>query len=55
MAKHHPNLDFSKLDMEIVEKEIPTDRQSIEGVREGVEVVATDEAMSVDPSSSNLS
>ena len=34
LAKH-PSLDFSKLDMEAVEKEILVDRQSTEGVGEG--------------------
>ena len=54
LAKHHPDLDFSKLDMEAVEKEILADRQSTKGVGEGGEVVAVDEAVTVDPSSSNL-
>ena len=48
LAKHHPDLDFSKLDMEAIEKEILANRQSTEGVGEGGEVVA------VDPSSSSL-
>ena len=54
LARHHPSLDFSKLDMEAVEKEILADRQSVEGVGEGGDVVAPDEAASVDPSSSSL-
>ena len=47
LAKH-PSLDFSKLDMEAVEKEILVDRQSTEGVGEGGDVIAPDEAISVD-------
>lgn len=39
LAKHHPSLDFSKLDMEAVEKEILADRQSTEGVREGGDAI----------------
>lgn len=52
MAKHHPSLDFSKLDMEIVEKEILADRQSEEVINEGGGVNATDET-AMDPSPSN--
>ena len=48
LAKHHPSLDFSKLDMEAFEKEILADHQSTEGVAESGEVVP------VDLSSSNL-
>ena len=54
LAKHHPSLDFSKLDMEAVEKEILVDRQSTEGVGEGWDAIAPDEAISVDLSSSTL-
>nr|POE78726.1 hypothetical protein CFP56_53855 [Quercus suber] len=50
--EHHPSLDFSKLDMEIVEKEILADRQSKEVVNEGGGVNAADET-AVDPSPSN--
>ena len=45
-------MDFSKLDMEIIEKEILTDRQSKEVVNEGGGVNATDET-AMDPSPSN--
>nr|POE83825.1 hypothetical protein CFP56_76927 [Quercus suber] len=54
LANHHPNLDFSKLDIEAVEKEILVDHQSTKGVGEGGEVVVVDEVSVVDPSSSNL-
>lgn len=54
LAKHHPSLDLSKLDMEAVEKEVLEDRQSIEGVGEGGEAIATDEVANIDPSSSAL-
>ena len=54
MAKHHPGLDFSKVDMEAVEKEILANCQSAEGVREGGEVVVVDEAVQVDLSFSAL-
>ena len=50
LAKHHPGLDFSKLDMEAVEKEILADRQSAEGFGEGGEVAAVEETVWVDPS-----
>ena len=50
LAKHHPGLDFSKLDMEVVENEILVDCQSTEGVGEGGEVAAVDEAVRVNPS-----
>lgn len=53
MAKHHPSLDFSKLDMEIVEKEILADHQSKEVVNEGGGVNAADETVA-DPSPSNF-
>ena len=49
LAKHHPGLDFSKLDMEAVEKEILADCQSVEGVGEGGEVAAVEETVRVDP------
>lgn len=54
LANLHPDLDFSKLDMEAVENKILADRQSTEEVGEGGEVAAVDEAVSVDPSSSTL-
>nr|POF21992.1 hypothetical protein CFP56_35533 [Quercus suber] len=54
LAKHHLELDFSKLHMEVVEKEVLVDRQSIKMVREGGEVATIDEAIDVDPSSSVL-
>jgi len=53
LAKHHPSLEFSKLDMEGVE-EILADRQSAEGVGEGGDAIAPNEAASVDLSSSTL-
>lgn len=52
MAKNHPNLDFSTLNMEVVKKEFLADRQSVEAVGEGEDVAVTDEAL-VDPSSYN--
>ena len=54
LAKHHPGLDFSNLDMEIVENEVLANHQSEEGVGEGGDVAAVDEAISVDLSSSAL-
>ena len=54
LAKHNPSLDFLKLDMEAVEKEILADRQFVEGVREGGDAVAPNEAASVDPLLSSL-
>ena len=54
LAKHHPELDFSKLDMEAIEKEVLVDHQSTEGVGEGGEISAISEAVSVDPSSTVL-
>ncbi|KAK9990789.1 hypothetical protein SO802_025774 [Lithocarpus litseifolius] len=54
LGKHHPGLDFSKLGMKAVEKEILTDRQSRKGVGEGGEVAAVDKAVHFDPSSSAL-
>ena len=35
MAKHHPNLDFSTLDMEAVKKEILADCPSIDAMDDG--------------------
>ena len=52
MAKHHPDLDFSTLNMEVVKKEFLADSQSVEVVGEGEDVAVTDEAL-VDPSTSN--
>ena len=52
MAKHHPSLDFSNLDMEAVEKEILENRQTAEGIGKGGEVASVDRA-TVDLSSSN--
>ena len=37
LAKHHPSLDFSKLDMEAVKKEILADCESIKEIGEGGE------------------
>ena len=54
LAKHHPSLDLSKLDIKAVEKEVLEDCQSIEGVGEGGKAIAIDEATNVDPSSSAL-
>lgn len=51
LAKHHPELDFVDLDMEAFEKEVLSDHQSMEGVREGCEMATADEADYVDPSS----
>ena len=58
MAKHHPDLDFSTLDMEVVEKEILANRPSTSvaagHIDDGAEgAVVTVEAR-VDPSPSNL-
>ena len=47
-------LDFSKLDMEAIEKEVLVDHQSTEGVGEGGEISAISEAVNVDPSSTVL-
>ena len=54
LAKHHPELDFSKLDMEEVEKEILVDRP-FEAIAENEDVMeeATTKA-SADPSPSNF-
>ena len=52
MAKHHPSLDFSNLDMEAIEKEILEDCQTAEGIGKGGEVASVDRAI-VDLSSSN--
>lgn len=49
LAKHHPDLDFSKLNMEAIEKEILADHQSTKGAVEGGEAVAIDKAASIDP------
>ena len=54
LAKHHPGLDFPKLDIKVVENEILAYHQSTEGVGDGGEVAAVDEAVSVDLSSSAL-
>lgn len=51
LAKHHPELGFSKLDMEAIEKEVLTDCQSIEVVGEHGEATAIDKAVDVDPPS----
>nr|POF12292.1 hypothetical protein CFP56_67505 [Quercus suber] len=51
LAKHHLELNFSNLDMEAVEKEVLANRQFVEGVGEGGEVVAISEAVNVDLSS----
>nr|POE85862.1 hypothetical protein CFP56_18211 [Quercus suber] len=58
MAKHHPDLDFSTLNMEAVEKEIRADRPSTSSIAGNIDdrmeddVVVTAEAP-VDPSLSN--
>nr|POF14746.1 hypothetical protein CFP56_47354 [Quercus suber] len=52
MAKHHLCLDFSNLDMEVVEKKILEDHQTAEGIGKGGKVASVDRA-TVDPSSSN--
>ena len=51
LAKHHPSLDLSKLDMEAIEKEVLEDCQSTEGVGEGGKAIAINKATNVDPSS----
>ena len=51
LAKHHPGLDFSNLDMEAVKEEVLVDCQSAEGVGEGGEVATIDKAINVDLSS----
>ena len=55
MAKHHQDLDFSKLDMEEVEKEIlaysPFDATTV--LMDGDEMITTDPP--TDPSPSTLS
>ena len=58
MAKHYPDLDFSTLDMEVVEQEILTNRPltgvAADHVNDGTKgTVVTIEAP-VDPSPSNL-
>lgn len=54
LAKHHPELDLSNLDMEAVENEMLGDPQSTKGVGEGGEVVAISEVVNFDLSSSVL-
>nr|POE80502.1 hypothetical protein CFP56_04860 [Quercus suber] len=58
MAKHHPDLDFSTLDMEVVKKEILADHPStgvVAGhVDDGVEGTIVTAKAPVDPSPSNL-
>ena len=54
LAKHHLELDFANLGMEVVEKEVLSDHQTIEGVGEGGETVIVDEVVRVNPSSSVL-
>lgn len=54
LAKHHPKLDFADLDMEAVEKEVLSHRQSIEGIGEGGEMAVANKVVRVDPSSSTL-
>ena len=38
MGKHHPELDFADLGMEVIENEVLVDRQSVEKVGEGSEI-----------------
>lgn len=58
MVKHHPDLDFSTLDMEVVEKEILADHPSTGSAvgnvndRKEDDIIVTVEA-SMDPSPSN--
>ncbi|KAL0004869.1 hypothetical protein SO802_012430 [Lithocarpus litseifolius] len=54
LAKHHPELDFSDLDMKAIVNEVLSDHQSTEGVGEGGEMAAANKAIHVDPSSSTL-
>lgn len=54
LAKHHPKLDLSNLNMKAIEKEMLANCQSTEKVREGGKAIATDEAVNADPSSSTL-
>ena len=54
LAKHHPSLDFPKLDIKAVKNEMLAYHQSTEGVGDGGEVAVVDEAVSVDLSSSAL-
>ena len=54
LAKHHLKLDFSKLDMEAIEKEVLANRQSTEVVGKGGEVAVVDKDVDVDLSSSVL-
>nr|POE48542.1 hypothetical protein CFP56_68279 [Quercus suber] len=51
LVKHHPKLDFSKLDMKAVKNEVLADRQSTKVVGEGGEAATIDEAVDVDLSS----
>ena len=58
MAKHHPDLDFSTLDMEMVEKEILADCLSTDGLASNVDDRMEDDTVviakaPVNPSPSN--
>nr|POE99004.1 hypothetical protein CFP56_59220 [Quercus suber] len=53
LAKHHPELDFSQLDMEEMEKEILADRPS-EAVAKNEVVPSSVESIPTDPSPSSL-
>ena len=54
LAKHHPELDFSELDVEEMEKEILTDRSS-EATMENADVIEEATKALVDLSFSNFS
>lgn len=58
MAKHHPDLDFSTLDMEAVEKETTADRPShsvaTDNVNSGVEGIIVTAEAPMGPSPPNL-
>ena len=58
MAKHHPDLDFSTLDMELVEQEILTNRPltsvAADHVNDGMKGTVVTIEDPIDPSPSNL-
>ena len=58
MAKHHPDLDFSTLDMELVEQEILTNRPltsvAADHVNDGTKGTVVTIEDPIDPSPSNL-
>ena len=53
LAKHHPELDFSQLDMEEVEKKILASRPS-EAAEENEVMPGSTEGIPIDPSPSSL-